>query len=232
MKQPGKPRWKRWILAATAAVSLAGAGAVMTPPDISMAPPPSPDAQSSLGAAIGPVGVPDDIVALFNIQARTPAQEALNAARTNDLRGIQMAVAKGYNLHDGSDQILNLAVSSGSLDVAQYTLAHGADVNANKGAPLESAAIQGNLKMVELLVANGADVNINDSGPLFWTVMAGNHAVANHLVDHGAKVTMSMMIEAHMKSDKAMIDILSPSAPSTHVTAMFPPVPPAPSTGL
>ena len=57
---------------------------------------------------------------------------------------------------------INLAASTGDIEVVKQYLAGGGDVNAKDevSTPLYWAAYEGQKEIVELLIANGADVNL------------------------------------------------------------------------
>jgi len=60
---------------------------------------------------------------------------------------------------------LHWAVFAGSLDIAEYLLAHGADVNEKNNVgetPLHLAVMLNNTKMVEMLIGKGANPYISD----------------------------------------------------------------------
>lgn len=195
MKQPQKPKWKRWLMAGAATLGIAGFGGGMMTTNLPVIPQDNNQTQSTtiFSQTNDPFGVADTFNRQSGYNQLRLAQDANDAAILNDIAALQRAIDNGYDLHANQDSVLRTAVTFESYDVVKYAISNGGDVNANSGDALEKAAIWGKLGMIQLLVENGADVNVNNSGPLYWAVLAGNNDVAQYLVDHGSKITPDML---------------------------------------
>ena len=90
-----------------------------------------------------------------------------DAAKNNDLAGVQAELDKGVDVNVVDRSFYNLAplhyaAGCGFKEIAELLIAEGADVDAKTttgGTPLFNAA-GNNKEIVELLIANGADVNV------------------------------------------------------------------------
>jgi ankyrin repeat protein len=89
-----------------------------------------------------------------------------DAAKNNNLAGVQAELDKGVDVNEPDRSFFNLAplhyaAGYGFKEIAELLIAEGADVDAKTttgGTPLFNAA-GNNKEIVELLIANGADVN-------------------------------------------------------------------------
>ena len=123
------------------------------------------------------------------------AQDIFQAARTNDVAGIEQAVAQGADLNKGNSRgftPLILAIYNANEEAALWLLKNGANPNAQDASgntALMGAIFKGYPKLAEALVANGAHVNLvnlNQASPLVFAATFGQKAIAELLLKKGA----------------------------------------------
>lgn len=127
------------------------------------------------------------------------------AAEHNDAAGFTAAMRDTPPDAATRQQLLNSALRTGSLAVADQLLAAGADLNMPVGefnwTPLMDACVRYSLATVRYLLAHGADANARDQfgrTPLILTVLyreqatpAERAAVLRVLLDHSADPTLA-----------------------------------------
>ena len=88
--------------------------------------------------------------------------------------------------HGGLDAALQHAARHGQLKGAQVLLNRGADVHVGDDLTLRCAAQTGHTEVVRILLDHGADVHAGDDEALRYAAQTGHAEVVRMLLDHGA----------------------------------------------
>lgn len=88
------------------------------------------------------------------------------------------------NVYGVLDDMLNVAVEKGNVEMIQTLLDAGADIHASNDHALESAAANGNNQVVELLLEAGADIHASGDQPLYEAVYNNHDEVVATLLAH------------------------------------------------
>ena len=137
MKQPKKPRWKRFFLASVATLGLAGfgGGMMIDTPTI----PQNNNDQTRATSVFSPANDPFTIADAFNKQIFTDQQNAgralqgtylEEAANAGNLNLVKLLVKDGADVNVNYSGPLYWAVHAGQHDTAKYLIDHGAAVTA------------------------------------------------------------------------------------------------------
>jgi ankyrin repeat protein len=118
-----------------------------------------------------------------------------DAVKKSDIRELKDAVGEMMNQQKGSQTMLQIASTNGSLEIVDFLLNVGANVNI--GTPKENytsliyAIARNHVNIVKRLIAASADVNTKDStgdSPLVYAVRGNNAEITEMLIDAGADV--------------------------------------------
>ncbi len=126
--------------------------------------------------------------------AQLDPERLLRMAETNDVAGIQAALALGAD-PDTADEhgntLLAAAAAAGYVELAQFLISHRARIN-NRNAfgdtSLMAASYHGQLEMVRQLIASGAEVNTQGWTALHYCAWQGHVDVCTLLIDLRARL--------------------------------------------
>lgn len=208
-KKPRMSHWRRWTLAAIAAVGLTGSGLILTAPVVEPdnAPPP-PEAASQLQK--NAVERTEPLAKVFRASALSrQTAELIAGAEKNDINMIIGAIGIGADISANNDLALRVATASGAIDATRVFLDLGANPRANGGEPLENAVINNDERMVGFLLAHGADVHDSNEAALWWAVESGNVPIQKILVERGGRISDDMLSMASQKKDSTSFAFLA-----------------------
>ena len=211
MRQPKKPRFKRLIMAFTAAAALTfgGYGYFNAPQDSSFTGDNGATVTSEYQTpGMSQAPVPDEI----------RQQEAYSLVMGKDPQAMQWFVNQNPGLPTSiSEEFLRQATSIGATDTVKVLIEARKDgkiapFNLNASESHSNSALvlaaRGNHKeIVQILLGNGADINARDVHGSTALSAAGyerNHDMAKLLIDSGAIVTSPLSTSADNATDKLL----------------------------
>lgn len=208
-KKPRMSHWRKWTLAAVAAVGLTGSGLILTAPVVETdSTPPPPEMTSQIQKNV--VERTEPLAKVFMASAlNRQMAELVAGAEKNDINMIIGAISIGADISANNDLALRVATASGARDATRVFLDLGANPRANGGEPLENAVVNNDQSMVEFLLAHGADVHDNNEAALWWAVESGNVPIQKVLVERGGRISDDMLSMASQKKDSASFAFLA-----------------------
>lgn len=234
MKQPRRPRFKKWLAVGFAAAVL-GTGGTMTTNTPSA---PAPDNNANV-AVLDTQAMQNTSNAGVAYAAIAPNQMLVTSARQGDVPSMQKAVALGAEIAYNDNEALRETAVAGQYAAADYLLSRGADasaldnqalknaatfgysnmlpllvqnganVHADNDHALLSAATYGHARIVSYLIAAGADVNAGEGQALRAAVQTGHHEIADILIKAGATVDQQLVKDAAMTGHVATLKVMA-----------------------
>ncbi len=127
-------------------------------------------------------------------------QDIFIASYNGDFETVEKLIKQDPKLVNSKNSFgrfpLEMAASTGQVEIVRFLLKHGADVkmNRNGATALHMAALYGGkTELISLLLKNGADMNArtaNGQTPLNLAVIGKQKAVADLLLDRGAEINL------------------------------------------
>lgn len=183
MKQPRRPRFKKWLAVGFAAAVL-GTGGTMTTFTPST---PAPDNNANV-AVLDYQGMQNTSNAGMAYAAMAPDQMLVTSARQGDVPSMQRAIALGAEIAYNDNEALRETVVAGHYAAADYLLNRGADATAMDNQALKNAATFGHGDILPLLVQNGANVHADNGHALIGATTYGHANIVSYLIAAGADV--------------------------------------------
>ena len=128
------------------------------------------------------------------------AQDIFIASYNGDLETVKKLIKQNPELVNSKNSFgrfpLEMAASTGQVEIVRFLLEHGADVkmNRNGATALHMAALYGGkTELITLLLKNEADMNArtaNGQTPLNLAVIGKQKAIAELLLDRGAEINL------------------------------------------
>ena len=111
------------------------------------------------------VGPSEDEV-MDNFKDLSPNDLLVKSCKIGFLRGVEIALERGANVHFNGEQSLAETVYNNNLDIFKLLHKNGADIHFGRDVSLRDASHKGNTEMVKYLLDNGADVHVMNNRPL------------------------------------------------------------------
>ena len=119
------------------------------------------------------VGPTEDEI-MNNLKDLSPDKLLLKSCQIGFIKGIELALEKGADVHYNNEQALRWASEEGNTEIVKCLLDLGVDVNVNNDQALQWACSNGHTETVKLLLDNGADVHVNNDAPLRYVIQKGH----------------------------------------------------------
>lgn len=202
MKQPEKPKLKKWLAATVAVAGLSGVfgGGMM----VNTVTPPSSNETMTV------LTVGNEISAQFN----------MTGDKITSYRALTPPTAGNDFLRMNDDQLLRSASLLREPEIAQYLISKGANVHAVNDEALRLAARGGDFDTIRVLVNAGANIHVNNEEALRTTVKQGRFEIAQFLVSKGAIADQQIINDAELIETTA--DLSMPMTKALQLTLPTP----------
>ena len=129
---------------------------------------------------------------LNNLKDLHPNELLIKSARNGFLKGVQMALNNGADIHYQNDWPLRFASHNGHTDIVKLLIDNGSDIHANNDQALHLASKYGHTDTVKLLIDHGADIHAINDNALRYATRNGHTDIVNLLKQYGSTLNESI----------------------------------------
>ena len=111
---------------------------------------------------------------LDNLKELSPNRLLIKSCKIGFLKGVEVSLEKGANVHCVREQPLCLSSSYGYIEIVKLLLDKGADIHVDNDYPLVYSSKYGKTDVVKLLLDRGANVHAQNDKSLKMAIERDN----------------------------------------------------------